>query len=235
MHFIKTTTGEIQYILERSGRRTISISVRRDGSVIVRAPLKVPVSEIESFVRAKAKWILKHSERLTKRHLSESKDYTDGELHYYLGRPIPLRIKRTGRNRISLTDESIEVETASEWNPEYGEQLLKALYRRKATEVFSERMAHLLEKHSRYNFRPTGLKVRTMVSRWGSCSANGSITLSSNLLKKRIELIDYVIMHELCHLRHRNHGPGFYKLLEGVCPDYKRLKKEIISPDGSEI
>ncbi|MFO7575996.1 MAG: SprT family zinc-dependent metalloprotease [Bacteroidales bacterium] len=229
MHLITTPEGEIRFVLERTKRRTVSINIRRDGSVIVRAPLKIPVSEIESFVRAKAKWILKHSKRLTERHVCETKDYTDGELHYYLGRPIPLRIKRTGRNRISLTEESIEIETANEWNPGYGEQLVKVLYRKKAMEVFGERMAHLLKKHSHYNFRPTGLKVRSTVSRWGSCSPNGSINLSSNLLKKRIELIDYVIMHELCHLRHRNHGPGFYKLLEEVCPDYRLLKAELKS------
>lgn len=235
MHRIITESGEIVFVLERSARRTVSISIRRDGSVLVRAPMKAPASEIEAFVRTKAKWILKHSKRLTERFEKEKRDFTDGEMHYYLGRPIPLKISRTGRNRISMTNESIEIETAQEWNPEYGRKLLDALFRKKAMEVFGHRMALLIEKHSRLNFRPTGLKVRTTVSRWGSCSANGSITLSSNLLKKRIELIDYVILHELCHLRHRNHGPGFYKLLEEVCPEYRTLKKEIINPDGSEI
>lgn len=232
MHQITTATGEIGFVLERTARRTVSISIRRDGSVVVRAPLKTPVSEIEAFVRTKARWILKHSVRLTDRFDKEKRDYTDGEMHYYLGRPIPLRITETGRNRISLTDESIEIETAKEWNPEHGQQLINSIFRRKAMDVFGQRMALLIEKHARHKFKPTGLKVRTTVSRWGSCAANGSISLSSNLLKKRIELIDYVILHELCHLRHRNHGPGFYKLLEEVCPDYRAFRSELREPQA---
>lgn len=205
----------------------MAIMIRRDGSVELRVPYNTSDNALTAFIRSKAGWIMKHSERISQSHSQQVKYYTDGEHHQYLGKNIPLIIKQTGRNRISFNGDAILIESSNQWNPENGKQLLNGLFRKMAMDVFSERLGTLLQKYSAYNFKPTGLKVRNSVSRWGSCSANGSITISTNLLKKRVELIDYVILHELCHLRHRNHGPGFYDLLEELCPDYRSLKNEL--------
>jgi predicted metal-dependent hydrolase len=224
---ISTDYGTITYGLVKAGRRTMAIMIRRDGSVELRVPYNTSDSAITAFIRSKAGWIMKHSERIAQRVSQQTKNYTDGEHHQYLGKNIPLIIRETNRNRISFSGDAIIIESSDKWNPEYGEHLLNGLFRKMAMNVFSERLGALLQKFSSYNFKPTGLKVRNSVSRWGSCSATGSITLSTNLVKKRIELIDYVILHELCHLRHRNHGPGFYSLLEELCPDYRTLKNEL--------
>jgi predicted metal-dependent hydrolase len=76
-------------------------------------------------------------------------------------------------------------------------------------------------------FKPTGLVIRTMKRRWGSCSNKGVITLSTELIKLSDLYIEYVITHELCHLKHHNHGPQFYKLLSEVFPEWKTVRKEL--------
>jgi predicted metal-dependent hydrolase len=226
-HLVITASGGITYTIERSRRRTMAIIVRRDGSVAAKVPLRTGEEAVKAFMISKAAWIRKHAVRLEAMHIEGQKSYTDGEIHYYLGRPVPLRITEGQRNKIEFTGDSIVIECKGQWNPALGEQLVDRLYRRLAHDHFGRRLASLLERYKSYNFKPTSLKVRTTVSRWGSCSAKGSISLSTNLLKKREELIDYVILHELCHLRHRNHGPNFYKLLGEVCPEYLSLRAEL--------
>jgi predicted metal-dependent hydrolase len=226
-HLITTTSGEITYTIERSRRRTMAIIVRRDGSVAAKVPLRTSDEAVTAFMISKAGWIRKHAVRLEAIHLGEKKEYIDGEIHYYLGRPVQLRIIEGQQNRIEFTGDSVIIECKGQWNPALGEKLVDRLYRRLALDHFGRRLTFLLAKYHDYNFKPTSIKVRTTVSRWGSCSAKGSISLSTNLVKKREDLIDYVILHELCHLRHRNHGPNFYKLLAEVCPEYPALRNEL--------
>jgi predicted metal-dependent hydrolase len=226
-HKLLTPSGEINYTIERSRRRTMAIVVRRDGSVAAKVPLRTGDEPVKAFMQSKAAWICKHALRLEAMHIVGKKSFIDGEIHYYLGRPVTLRIIEGQRNRIEFADDSIIIECKGNWDPALGELLVNRLYKRLALSHFSRRLSFLLEKYSSYKFKPISLKVRTTVSRWGSCSAKGSISLSSNLLKKREELIDYVILHELCHLRHRNHGPDFYRLLGEICPEYGALRAEL--------
>ncbi len=226
-YILHTSSADIPYTIERSRRRTMSILIRRDGKVAVKVPLRTTDAAVESFVKNKEKWISKHVEQIGRGFALQKKSYTNGEMHPFLGRQLPLRISETGRNSTYIDEGALHIECKGSWDPSKGEAVLNLLYKKLACNIFSERLAFLLEKFSTYNFKPTGLKVRTTISRWGSCSAKGSITLSTNLVKKREELIDYVILHELCHLYHRNHGPKFYNLLEEICPGYRTIRKEL--------
>jgi predicted metal-dependent hydrolase len=207
----------------------MAITIGRDASVVVRVPRTISDARAEEFILSRAGWIVKHTSKIAIRNAGEKKNLTDGEVHHLLGRPLILKISETGRNRIFIDGDTIRMETRGPWNRELGERLFKSLTKRLASEIFSERLSALIEKHREMNFRPSGLKVRNSISRWGSCSANGSICLSTRLLTRRIELIDYVLLHELCHLHHRNHGRGFYKLLQSVCPEYRELQRELRS------
>jgi len=226
-YILHTSSVDIPFTIERSRRRTMSIIIRRDGKVAAKVPLRTTEAAVESFVKSKQGWILKHVERIGRVFDQQKRSYTNGEMHSFLGGQLPLRIRETGRNYAYLDEGALHIECKGSWDPSKGEAVLNSLYKKLAYNIFIERLAILLEKFSAYNFKPTGLKVRTTISRWGSCSAKGSITLSTNLVKRREELIDYVILHELCHLYHRNHGPHFYKLLEEVCPDYRKIRKEL--------
>lgn len=226
-YVLHTHTGDILYSVERSRRRTLSIIIRRDGKVAAKVPLRTSDADVASFVKSKERWISKHVERITGSYDRQKMNYTNGEVHTFLGMPVTLMIRETGKNAAYLSEGVINIECKGSWDPLKGEVVLNTLYKKLALKIFSERLTFFLEKFSAYNFKPAALKVRTTISRWGSCSAKGSITLSTNLIKKRVDLIDYVILHELCHLRHRNHGPNFYKLLEEICPDYREIRKEL--------
>ena len=92
---------------------------------------------------------------------------------------------------------------------------------------FPELMSKVIRKHENQLFKPTGLVVRTMKRRWGSCSNKGVITLSTELIKMSDLYIEYVIAHDLCHLKHHNHGEHYYKLLSEVFPEWKKVRREM--------
>jgi hypothetical protein len=93
--------------------------------------------------------------------------------------------------------------------------------------VFPDIMRSVLEKHKNQMFKPTGLVIRAMRRRWGSCSNKGIITLSTELIKLPDLFIEYVIIHELCHLKHHNHGSGYYELLSELFPEWRSVRKEL--------
>jgi hypothetical protein len=105
--------------------------------------------------------------------------------------------------------------------------LLYKGYKTEALKYFPELFNKVLRDHENQMFKPTGLVIRTMKRRWGSCSNKGVITLSTELIKLSDLYIEYVITHELCHLKHQNHGPQFYKLLSEVFPEWKTIRKEL--------
>lgn len=96
--------------------------------------------------------------------------------------------------------------------------------RKKAKEVLPARLAELAEE---YSFKYNQVRIKHNVSNWGSCSRKGNINLNLNLVRLPDELRDYVLLHELCHLRHPDHGPGFHALLESLCPDHRKKEKEL--------
>jgi predicted metal-dependent hydrolase len=105
--------------------------------------------------------------------------------------------------------------------------MLDKWYREKAILKFSLLLDRILLKYENYHFNPSEIVVRASKSRWGSCSSKGKISISSELIKLDEKFYEYIIIHELCHLKHPNHGSGFYKLLEELLPDYKEVRKEL--------
>ena len=105
--------------------------------------------------------------------------------------------------------------------------ILGVWYRLRAQESFARRFEDIINNNLRYGFLPSGFVVKPLRSRWGSCTSRGRVTISSELIKLDPCFADYVIIHELCHLKHHNHGKEFYRLLEELVPDYNNLRKEL--------
>ena len=135
--------------------------------------------------------------------------------------------EKSGKPYIVFSEGIIEIGTDKTDDPATIKRLLYKGYKNEAVSQFPEFMSKVLSDHDNQMFKPAGLVIRTMKRRWGSCSNKGIITLSTELIKLDDLYIEYVITHELCHLKQHNHGPNFYKLLSVLFPDWKSVRKEL--------
>jgi predicted metal-dependent hydrolase len=219
---------DLEFKIIYSRRRSIGISVHPDSSVIVRVPYLTSLKTISRIVNEKYSWVLKHRDNYKRLdNSSANKSYTPGEKHLFRGNEAVLKIEKSGKSYISFNDSTIEIGTDRTDDAPTIKRLLYKGYKNEALKLFPELMNKVLREHENQMFKPTGLVIRTMKRRWGSCSNKGKITLSTELIKLSDLYIEYVITHELCHLKHHNHGPLFYKLLSEVFPEWKTVRKEL--------
>jgi predicted metal-dependent hydrolase len=231
--FSKGETGEVNGIIFSviySSRRSIGISVRPDTSVIIRVPFRTPDKTIRRIVEEKSPWIVKHRDYYRSRAVNLQKQtYSDGEKHLFRGNYSVLSIRQSDKAFCRFCGENIEMGLPAASGNEAVKTLLYKGYKVEASKVFPDLMRKVLDRHENQKFRPTALIIRTMKRRWGSCSSKGVITLNTELIKLPDLFIEYVITHELCHLRHHNHGAGFYELLGELFPEWKEVRKQLRS------
>jgi hypothetical protein len=219
---------DIEFKVIYSRRRSIGISVLPDSSVIVRVPYLTSFKTISRIVNEKYSWIIKHRDNYRKLdHSSVSKTYITGETHLFHGNQSVLKIEKSEKPYVRFYESIIALGTEKTDDPIAIKQLLYRGYKNEALRYFPESFNKVLRENENQSFKPTGLVIRTMKRRWGSCSNKGIITLSTELIKLSDLYIEYVIIHELCHLKHHNHGPQFYKLLSEVFPEWKTVRKEL--------
>ena len=217
---------EPDYKIIFSGRRSISIVIRSDKEVVVRAPYGASTKVIEKFVREKEEWIKKHINKYSDTiQLNNSKKYVDGERYLFLGRELTLRVRNSLFPSIKRTDDILEVETDGKEGRV--KILIDRWYKKAAEDIFSKKLNEILVKHKEQDFSPSQLVVRSLKSRWGSCTSKGKITINIDLVKLDEHFIDYVITHELCHLKYHNHGKDYHRLLDSLVPDYKAIRKDL--------
>ena len=220
-------TNSITYDLIFSRRKTVGISIKPDGQVIVRAPRRASLKEIDRIVHKRAAWILRHQDKFASSPPpAPPRQYISGESHNYLGEQYQLNIILAKNNAVELLPDRLLV-TVRENDPGRVKDLLIEWYRRQARQVFAERLAVNYPEIQPYNVPYPQLKIRLMKKRWGSCSADGRINLNLRLIQAPLIYIDYVITHELCHLIEHNHSRAFYALLEVLQPDWRRLRQEL--------
>ena len=219
---------DIEFRVIYSGRRTLGISVLPDSSVIVRVPYRTSLKTINRIVQEKSGWIIKHRDSYRIREKSNINDlYVNGETHLFRGKESVLKIEKSGKSYIRFCEGTIELGLEKTDDARAIKKLLYSGYKNEALTVFPDILNKVLNKYDSQLFKPAGLVIRTMKSRWGSCSNKGIITLSTELIKLPELFLEYVILHELCHLKHHNHGTGYYKLLSELFPDWKTVRKEL--------
>jgi predicted metal-dependent hydrolase len=219
---------DIEFKIVYSGRRSIGISVLPDSSVIVRAPYLTSMKTITRIITDKYSWVLKHRDNYRKLDNSSlNKSYSSGEIHLFRGNQSLLTIEKSGKPYVRFYDNTIELGTSKTDNAAAIKKLLYKGYKDEALKLFPELLKKVVMDHENQMFKPAGLVIRTMKRRWGSCSNKGKITLSTELIKLSDIFIEYVITHELCHLKHHNHGAHYYKLLSEVFPEWKNVRKEL--------
>jgi len=221
-------SGSIEYSIIFSRRRTLGISVLTDSSVIVRVPYRTPKKTIIRMVEEKSAWIIRHRDHFkNNRQNKPVRSYTNGSSHLFRGSSYILNISESQRKYVKFNGDTIDIGLKKTDDEISVRKLLQKAYKIEATAHIPVLFSGILLKHENYGFKPTGLIIRSMKRRWGSCSNRGKITLSSELMRLSDKYIEYVIVHELCHLRHHNHGPMFYELLAELYPEWKSVRKEM--------
>lgn len=211
-----------------ASRQTLAIEVHPDSRVLVRAPVGCPEPLIAERVQRRAGWISRQlAEFESYRPRTPARHYVNGESHLYLGRQYRLKLVEADSAGVKLTRGQLLVSLAGEPNPERVKALLHRWYLDQARSVFTNVLEASLPNlkgvtHPR-------LIVRVMQSRWGSLSCAGTMTLNVNLVRAPRPCIEYVVVHELCHIQHRSHDGRFYRLLGRLMPDWEQRKRRLES------
>lgn len=204
-------------------RRSLRIIVRPDLSVRADAPSKFPLSEVVDAVQSKARWISKKLDVMKEFHpLPMPHRYVSGETFVYLGRQYRLRVERGKRCPAKLRGKFLHVVVPSPDDRRAIRTLIEAWFRERAEDVMSRYLKQCLKVAKRHGVSEPKLVIRNMRTRWGSCTSNGCVTLNLRLVQAPVHCIEYVVMHELCHMLHHNHSPAFYRLLGRCMPDWRR-------------
>ncbi len=227
--FIEIKDNKIPYTLVRTRRRTIGITIDINGEVKVSAPLRVSERQIKEILHKKADWIARKLNEVTEKNSNITcRQFVSGESLPYLGKEYVLEIeeKDLPRARVSLDGGVLYVSIApglsSESRKQEIQEALIKWYRQRFSEVVKER----IEKYSsRVNAAPNRVVIKDQKTIWGSCSKKGNINLNWKLVMAPPDIIDYVIVHELCHLKFMNHSKDFWGLVQSVIPDYNERRK----------
>jgi predicted metal-dependent hydrolase len=204
--------------LTRSKRRTIALIIERDGTLTVRAPMRVPQALIQQFIHEKTDWITRTREKLKSIMQTPARQYTDGEIFLFLGSSFDFKLARPQRPSLQFDSGFTLSRTAQK----KGEQVFTRWYKERALEIISERVNQYAHQH---NFNPKQVKITSAKTRWGSCSPNGTLNFTWRLIMAPLDVIDYVVAHELAHLRVKNHSHKFWQTVESIYPEYKKQRK----------
>ncbi|MGK2941706.1 MAG: M48 family metallopeptidase [Immundisolibacter sp.] len=218
-----TIRYEVRFL---ASRRTLSIEVHPDSRVLVRAPAGCPEALIAERVQKRAAWISRQLAEFERYHpRTPARQYISGESHHYLGRQYRLKLVSGAAASVKLTRGQLLVTLPGEPEREHVKALLNRWYLDRARAVLAEVVdTSLLRLKGSDHPR---LIVRTMQSRWGSLSRAGTMTLNVNLVRAPRPCIEYVVTHELCHIKHRDHDARFFKLLGQVMPDWEQRKQRL--------
>ena len=219
---------KIDYELAYSARKTLAIDVHPDLSVVVTAPDDATDDAIEDKVRKRAPWIVQQ-QRFFENFLPTipPRRYVSGESHRYLGRQYRLRVHKGSEDAVKMARGQLNVYLTNPSKKARLKTLVVGWFRRRAEVVFQERFDEMVTKANRIGIDADRFEIRRMKNRWGSCTREGRILLNPDLIIAPQRCIDYVIVHELCHLKEHNHGPAFYRTLHKLMPDWEERRDRL--------
>lgn len=222
---IKFGSNKINFNLDYSNRKTLGITVKPDLSVLVKAPINTSVDIIKTKLYKKAPWIIKQqSFFLTFHPKTPTRKFIGGETHLYLGRQYRLKIIKGKEESVKLKNGFIEVHTLNKLK---AKKLVTHWYLERARIKLNSIAKSVIAKFKVYNVEPSSIVFRSMPTRWGSCTPKGKIILNPELINAPKGCIEYVIIHELCHLIYHDHTKKFIELQAKQMPDWEKWKMKL--------
>lgn len=226
---------EIQYKVKKSKRKTIAIKISVDEGVIISVPLKCSDAAVQHVLNKKGQWILSKLKLMnSKTQLLKEREYESGERLKFLGDYYNLNIIQGDYKSCSATFDKngfniyINSEVEEEFRKFILKEVLVKLYREIAKRFLQERSKYFADL---LGVKPERITIKEQKSVWGSCSSKNNINYNWKIIMAPIAIVDYLVVHELCHLRQPNHSQDFWKLVESILPDYK-LRKAWLKDNG---
>ena len=223
--WISGTAGLVEVLVVRRKRKRLALVVERDGEVQCRIPMRCAQRAAEAFIFAHQDWIVRTIDRMKDRIGRPRPHYAEGAEHYFLGQQYQLQTCQALPGKVQVRNSALLVRAISN-DPRQIQKRLEDWYRDQAILIFNQRLLALVKCFDLQ--AASSLKIRKMKAKWGSCSQSGVITLNLWLITQDIKAIDYVILHELCHLKHFDHTPAFYAYLAEFMPDWRARKALLV-------
>jgi len=208
----------------RSKRKSIAIIIDMDGKVIVRAPYKASTKQINNFINDKKDWIRSKKKKAEKLPRSRPKEFIFGEEFLFLGHPYLLEIVDEQTTPLILNERFLLSRSALP-NPK---DVFTKWYKKQAKKVITDRVSKFAQE---FNFEFQRIRITSAKTRWGSCGSKGSLNFTWRLVMAPQSVIDYVVVHELVHIKVKNHSKEYWQQVEKIMPDYK-LQKTWLNDNG---
>lgn len=222
---IQFGSKQIVFHLEYSNRKSLGITVKPDLSVLVKAPVDTSLEKVKEKLRKKAPWIIRQQSFFLYFHpRTPERKFISGETHLYLGRQYRLKVIQNKLESVKLKGKYIEANANDKTRVK---QLVDDWYLQNAKSKFRTIAKPLIENFKKYNIEPSSIVLRNMPTRWGSCTPKGKIILNPELIKAPKGCIEYVIIHELCHLVHHDHTQKFIDLQTKEMKDWEKWKMKL--------
>jgi predicted metal-dependent hydrolase len=207
-------------IRSKKRRKTISLHVKEDGGIVIYAPYSTPRGEIERFIQKKRSWIVEKISEKEKSTRATEKAFVAGEKFLYLGESYPLQIEESN-NRKALLKLSFGKFILDKNHVEMARNLFIKWYKKEAGENLTERVHYYSNGLQLF---PKGIRITSAEHRWGSCSRDNRLSFSWRIIMAPLRIIDYILIHELVHIKEKNHSKRFWKYLESIIPDYRKYR-----------
>lgn len=226
--YIQYGSTRIDFQLMHSSRKTLGITVKPDLNVLVKAPVNTPIEKVKERLKKKASWIIKQQNYFQAFHpKTPPRKYVSGETHLYLGRQYRLKIRNSLKPEVKLKEGYINVFVNSHSGKEQVKKVLNDWYKERAEIIFRKIYDDVGKEFSKRKILSDIFIIRDMKKRWGSCTPGKKIIVNTELIKAPKGCIEYVIVHEMCHLKYPNHSKAFYSLQSSFMPNWEFWKNKL--------
>jgi predicted metal-dependent hydrolase len=229
IHEISFPEGPLRYELRWTARRrTVGIAIEPDRRVIVMAPRSAAPERVTALVTRRIRWIRRQWDRIDALPSPATpRQWVSGETHRYLGRQYRLKVRRAEPQKVRLQGGYFVVSVADPGSTRHIRSLMETWYRERAEALLPARVERAIASTTWLEVQPPAIRVGVLWTRWGSTSRAGRITFNVDLVKAPLPCVDYVVAHELVHLRIPNHSPAFWRMLSRVMPDWRKWRERL--------